>query len=408
MEERKGIVTAVRRNGDQNEYVIFDGERYHRVLSKKRIRGRSVKITPADIEELKEDIFEEIRRRFFEKVRPSLELPEEISFLRPQMELLWKEIAFAKISGERPMVYFDPDADGIVSLLFLSEVIKLNYKPLNPWNLETGSSLHPDLRSSFFLLLDMGSTEDAHPGVNFLSSLKKTYVLDHHASKKLPPFTMVINPAVKNPSLSRYTTAYLTHLLVKHWVEKEEWLKVGVAGDKSDVIPWTKEHRRKALALELAPDVFGINLGIFKQVLDTDLWKPLWDLFLARMEKIEEMAEKEELEVNGKKVLIVRYSSPGFYYPHRGKVASWFLEKGYDLVIVEEIPKVKIYTVSLRSREDLFPLLEAIQSKGIGRGWGHPNAVTLKVEDVESAEKFILGWLNGQAEGTDRVDEKKG
>ncbi len=398
----KGIVTSVRRAGDSNEYVIFDGENYHKVVSKKRIRTKSVSFSESDIEELKESVLEEVKRRFFRKIRYNVELPREIAFLRREIERLWKELAFVRITGEKPLVYFDADADGMVSLLLISEAVKVNFKPMSPWNLELGSNLYPDLRAPFYLLLDLGSTPDARAGVSLLSSLRPLFIVDHHYSDSPPKDVLLVNPSLRDPILSRYTTAILTSYIVKPWVDRPNWVRTAAAGDRSDVIEWTREDRKKALALEIAPEVFGMNLYTMKQILDGDLWKPLWELFKSRIEKIEEIAEKEELDIGGKKVLIVRYASPGFYYPHRGKVASYYQEEcGYDVVIVEETPKVKLFTVSLRGNVDFFPLLERMKDLGLAKGWGHPQAVTLKTEDPETLEKEILGWLENEGSSKD-------
>ncbi len=394
-------MTSTKRNGESTEYIVFDGEKYHRIVSKKRIRRKSVSFTATDIEELKESILEDVKRRFFRKARYPSSLPEEIAFSLPDLEKIWKELAFLKIINERPFVYFDPDADGMISLLLVNEALRVNFRALTPWNLEIGNSLNPDLRAPLFLLLDVGSTPELHRGVSFLSSIAPTYIVDHHHSPTPPPVD-AFNPALKDPSLSRYCTSVLTSYLVKPWVERESWVRVGAAGDRSDVIEWNKEDRRRALALELSADVFGYNLQVWKQVVEGDLWKPLWDLLLHRFEKIDEIAEKNEVEVNGLRVLVVRYPHPGFYYPHRGKVASWYQDEGeYDVVIVEELPRDQLFTVSLRSSFDVFPLLEEVKERGLARGWGHPNAVTFKTKDPSTLVGFVLGWL-------EREDEEKG
>ena len=390
----EGVITSVYRNGETTEYTVFDGEKYHKVSSKKKIRGRYVRISGNNIEEVKKDVLNEIKKRFFRKIKFSTELPKEIAFLRAEFEKLWKEIAFVKITGEKPLIYFDPDADGIISFLLISETIRTNYRPLNPWNLENGSNLGPDLRAPFYILLDLGSATDMHPGVRFLSALKPVFIVDHHYSPISPPISTIINPALKNSSLSSYTTAILVSYLVRNWIERDEWIRVAAAGDRSNIVKWDKKDRKKALALEISVDVFGNNPSVWKQVLDGDIWEPLWQLFLSRMEKIDELANKEELELGGKRVLIVSYPYPGFYYPHRGKVASWYQEEeGYDVVIVREAPKEHLYTVSMRSKTDLFPLLDSVRKMDLAEGWGHPNAVTMKTNDPDSLLEYIKRWL---------------
>ncbi len=392
MEGRKGIVTSARREGNGTEYIVFDGESYHRVFTKKKIRGKSVVFTENDIEELRESVVEEVKRRFFKKISYREELPKDLESLRTEMEALWKELAFYKITGDRPRVYYDPDADGIVAYLLLSEAVKVNGQPLNPWNLETGNYLNPDPRAPAHILLDLGSSPDMFPGVKLLSSLAPTFIVDHHYTPERPP-AHAVNPAIENPSGSRYFTAYLVSLLVKTWTEREAWVKVAAAGDRSDVLEWDKEDRKKALALELSTDVFGYNQQVWREILEGDLWKPLWELLEHRFERIDELSEKEEYEIGGRKVLHVRYPYPGFHYPHRGKVASWYQERGYDVVVVEEVASQKLFSVSLRGDADFLPLLRELEEKGLGYGWGHPNAVTVKTRQPDEAVGFILGWL---------------
>ena len=394
MDGRKGLITSSRRNGDLNEYVVFDGEKYHRFTTKKRIRGRSVLIRGNDLEELKESVMEEVKKRFFSRVRFEGSLPEDLSFLRESVERVWKEIAFLKIVGETPQVFYDPDADGMISALLFTEVLRANLKPLNPWNLEMGSSLYPDLRAPSYFLLDLGSSPDTQAGVKFLSSLKPLIIIDHHYSPETPPGA-VINPALRDPSLSKFFTAYLVQLVLQTWIKKDNWVRIAAAGDRSPIVEWTEKDRQRAIALEMSPEVFGYNSSIWRSILETDLYKPLYDLFLSRVEIIEENAEKEEYEINGMKILHLRYPYPGFHYPHRGKVGSYYQEKGnYDIVVVEESDREKLYSVSLRSKRDLFPFLEDIKRQGLGVGWGHPNAITIKTRDPSRIVEELRGYLN--------------
>ncbi len=373
MKRVKGVIVERRRTPKGNQYTLFDGEKFHTFETDKNIRSKSISVDGDDIEELGEEVLKEVKARFFERAKYGGEIPPFLKGVSDVFERLWKEIAFAKITRGKVQVFYDADADGIISALLLSEVVKTSLKPLRPYQLEIATGLFPDFSADFYVILDMGSGDT--PGVKFLSRLRDTYVVDHHITDTC--IVPCVNPARNNPEASKYFTALIVSHLVGQWIKRDEWLRVAAAGDRSEALPWTKKDREKALALELSTELLPQTPQTWKSVLE-DLWRELYEIVKYRFEVIDEMAQKEERTVEGQRVLIVSYPPAGFSYPHRGKVASWYMERGYDMVVVVEAERTKEYTVSIRSSRNIYWLIKKVEERGIGRGWGHPNAISIR------------------------------
>lgn len=380
----RGIIVEKSRTPNGNRYTLFDGEKFHTFETDKNIRSRAVSVSKNTIEELGEEIFNEVKEKFFEKVKYPSSIPDYLTSVSNNFERLWKELAFAKITGERIQVFYDADADGIISALLISEVVRSLLKPVSPRQLELATGLFPDFSASLYLLLDVGSGD--LPGVRFLNSLKDVYIIDHHIADGCS--AVCVNPAIGDPEKSKYFTALIVSHLVEPWVKREEWVRVAAAGDRSDVIPWSDTDRKKALALEISTELLPQNPQTWKRIIN-GLWKDLYDIVEHRFELVDELAEKEEVEINGQKVLIIKYPYPGFSYPHRGKVASWYMEKGYDTVIVIETDRRKEFTVSIRSKENVLSIIRKVENEGLGRGWGHPNAVSIRTHSPQEVLKLL-------------------
>ncbi len=373
------------------EYLIFDGEKYHRRTTRKRLRG-GVEFDEKDVYP-SDSAWKAVHDRFIAGLTPKLELPDELAFLRGQMEVLWKELAFLKIANARPLVLFDGDADGIISALLIEEAVGpfrgwQNARATTHWNLREAGYLAP-VDAPLVLLLDIGSDWNDAPGVCLLNHFAPTFIVDHHYAERKHNCGVVINPALDRPELSKYNTAYLVSLLVRDWVKKDDWVRIAAAGDKSTVVEWTKEDRKRALALEMA---FFVNsdLSLARRVLETNLWKTFWDLFEMKIERALDTAEMKEREVNGKRVLVVwlEYTP---HYPHKGKIASYLMdERGYDVVIVADTPFAPKYTVTMRGDVDF---LKLVKNLGVQEYWGHPNAVTVRTADPKASIEEILRYL---------------
>ncbi|NPA76810.1 MAG: hypothetical protein GXN93_03590 [Candidatus Diapherotrites archaeon] len=391
---KQGIIVSSTRVNGGTEYLIFDGEKYHRRTTRKRLRGGvefdEKGVYPSD------SAWKAVHDRFVAGLKPKLELPDEIAFIRGQMEVLWKELAFLKVAGVKPMVFFDGDADGLISTMLISEAIgplKMwqEARAISHWALADAFALAP-VEAPLVLLLDLGSDWNDAPGVCLLNHFAPTFIVDHHYAERKHNCGVMINPALDRPELSKYNTAYLVSLLVQNWVKKDDWVRIAAAGDRSPVVEWTKEDRKKALALEMAfntsRDYRIMALG--KKILETDLWKAFWDLFELIIERTLEQAEFEERGVDGKRVLVVWLESTP-RYPHKGKIASYLMdEKGYDVVIVADKPFVPKYTVTLRGNANF---LEIVKSLGVKEYWGHPNAVTIRTTDPKTSVEDILRKL---------------
>ena len=391
---RKGIIVSSTRTREGNEYVLFDGETYHRFSSRERFRnGESVILGENGVERSKEDLRPAVKERFLSGLRPEIDLPEEISFLRENMEVLWKELAFLKITNERPLILFDGDADGIISALLIKEALGSKQygrdeRSVSHWALQNAHGLYP-VDNPLVLFLDLGSDWNDRPGVCLASHFAPTFVVDHHFAEKTHSCATNINPALRSPELSKYNTATLVSYLVSSWVKKPEWVRIAAAGDKSSVVDWTKDDRKKALALEMA---FSVNntLSAARRVLETEDWRAFWDLFQMRVEMALEDAEMEEREIGEKRVLIVKLQrTPN--YPHKGKIASYLMdERGYDVVIVADAEREKRYTVTLRGNIDFLSIVNEI---GVKDYWGHPNAVSVSINDPDEVISKILAHL---------------
>ena len=389
---RNGIIVSSERVEGGTEYLIFDGENYHRRATRRRIREKGVEFDDKDIYP-SEAAWKTVHDKFVAGLTPKLELPDEIAFIRGQIGVLWKELAFLKVANARPLVLFDGDADGIISTLLIEEAVGpfrgwQNARSVSHWNLREATNLaHTD--APLVLLLDLGSDWNDAPGVCLLNHFAPTFIVDHHYAERKHNCGVLINPALDHPELSKYNTAYLVSLLVRDWAKKEEWVRIAAAGDRSTVIEWTKEDRKRALALEMA---FFVNsdLRLARRVLETDLWKAFWDLFEMKLERALDTAEMEEREVNGKRVLIVRLEYTP-HYPHKGKIASYLMdEKGYDVVIVADKPSESKYTVTMRGNVDFLSIARELD---VGEYWGHQNAVTLRTDDPDAAVDRIIGKI---------------
>ncbi|GEM_PF-3002900 len=391
---RKGIIVSSVRQREGTEYVVFDGKKYHRIASQERIRGKAVEFDENGIYPAGRDAWKAVHDHFVKDLRPEIELPEEISFLRGSMELLWKELAFLKIANERPLVFHDGDADGIISALLIEEAVGRfkgwhEVRGISHWALQDGNVTYP-VEQPLALFLDLGSDWNDRPGVCLTAHFVPTFVIDHHFAERTHSCATIINPAIHDPELSKYNTATLVSYLVSSWVKKEEWVRIAAAGDKSSVVEWTREDRRKALALEMAYSV-NRSLSVARRVLETEDWKAFWDLFEMKIEMVLENAEMEEKEVGERKVLIVKLPYTPTY-PHKGKIASYLMdERGYDVVIVTDAERVQRYTVTLRGRVDL---LSIVKDLGVEDYWGHPNAVSLSTTDPDAVVKRVLERLH--------------
>ncbi len=391
---KKGIIVSSLRQREGTEYVVFDGKNYHRIASRERIRGKAVEFDEKGIYPAGRDAWGAVHDRFVKGLKPEIELPEEISFLRGSMELLWKELAFLKITNEKPLIFYDGDADGIISALLIEEALGQHTgwqvaRRISHWSLQDGHVNYP-IEHPLVLFMDLGSDWNDRPGVCLTSHFAPTFVIDHHFAEKTHNCATIINPALQNPELSKYNTATLVSYLVSSWVKKEDWVRIAAAGDKSSVVEWTRGDRRKALALEMAYNVNGA-LSVARRVLETEDWKAFWDLFKMKIDMVLENAEMVEKEVGGKKILIVKLPyTPN--YPHKGKIASYLMdEREYDIVIVTDAEKQPKYTVTLRGNVDF---LSIVKKLGMEDYWGHPNAVSLSTTEPDSVVKAIIDRLH--------------
>ncbi len=391
---RKGVIVSSSRQREGTEYLVFDGENYHRIASRERIQGKAVEFDENGIYPAGRDAWKAVHDRFIKNLKPEIELPEEVSFLRGNMDLLWKELAFLKITNERPLIFYDGDADGIISALLIEEALgqRIGWQEarrISHWSLQDGNVAYP-IEQPLVIFLDLGSDWKDRPGVCLTSNFAPTFIVDHHFTERAHNCVTIINPALQQPELSKYNTATLVSYLVSSWVERPEWVRIAAAGDKSTVVEWTKEDRKKALALETAYSV-NPTLSATRRILETEGWRAFWDLFQMKIEMVLENAEMEEREVGGRKVLVVKLPyTPN--YPHKGKIASYLMdEQGYDVVIVTDAEKQKRYTVTLRGNVDL---LSIVNDLGVAEYWGHPNAVSLSTTNPSSVVSALLERLH--------------
>ncbi len=389
---RKGIIVSSRRAENGTEYVIFDGEQFHRRTYSSFVRGKGVEfdekgVYPSD------SAWKTVHDRFISGLKADLEIPEDLAFLRGNFEVLWKELAFLKVVGARPAVFFDGDADGIISALLLEEVLGpfRDYREVRPVSHRTlAEGGFEPVNAPLVLLLDLGSDWNDAPGVCLLNRSAPTFVVDHHHAERKHNCGVMINPALDRPELSRYNTAYLVSLIVQNWVKKDEWVRIAAAGDRSDVVDWSKEDRKMALALEMAFSIRS-DLRLARRILETDLWTAYYDLFETLVERTLESAEMDEREFNGKKILVVWLDHTP-RYPHKGKIASHLMdERGYDVVIVADKPFEPRHTVTMRGSADFISI---VRNLGIKEYWGHPNAVTIRTTDPRSSVEAILRDLD--------------
>ncbi len=388
---KQGVIVSSRRVGGGTEYIIFDGEEFHRRTYSSFVRGKGVKFDEKNISP-SGSAWKTVHDRFISGLKADLDIPEDLAFLRGNFEVLWKELAFLKVVGAKPAVFFDGDADGIISALLLEEAVGpfkdfREARPVNHTTLAEGR--FEPVNAPLVLLLDLGSDWNDAPGVCLLNHFAPTFVVDHHHVDRHHNCGVMINPALEKPELSRYNTAYLVSLLVQNWVKKEDWVRVAAAGDRSDVVDWSKEDRKRALALEMAFSIRS-DLRLARRIIETDLWSAYYDLFEMIIERTLESAEMDEQEVNGKKVLVVWLDHTP-RYPHKGKIASYLMdERGYDVVIVADKPFEPQHIVTMRGNANF---LFIVRELGVKDYWGHPSAVTIRTADPKRDIEEILRHL---------------
>ncbi len=386
----KGVVVDKIKTENGFAIFLFDGKTVQVVNVDRLPRSRFVEVNEGKIKEMSWEILEELYEKYSSQFE--LNLPEDLIHMYPSYTSVKKLLNFHRAASLDVNVTFDFDADGIVSAMILSTTVKVRPEPLQYYQIDTGDSL-PVKPSFIHVFLDMGSSLKFGWGLKIIKKyVKNVVVIDHHPLNKIVEGLTYIN---SYPS-ETYCTSCLVYYLVDddRRKEVEHLLRIGAAGDRSSCAEWNNTDRKKALSLELYASItHSTALERYKELLEGD-WQFYYEIYRERIEYIDSISYKEEIEIGDKKLLFVQYPYPGFRYPHRGKVASYYQEQtGADVVVVEEEIVEKRKRVSVRSTFDMYDLLESISKEGIGEGYGHPKAFSFSINSSQPVKDLILKFI---------------
>ncbi|MEM4366965.1 MAG: hypothetical protein QW035_02440 [Candidatus Anstonellales archaeon] len=296
----------------------------------------------------------------------------ELERMRPRFEWALKELEQSKSIKVR----YHLDADGIVGAAYILEAFGCAFEGQKSPHY---ASLEEDLRSSFdcIVLLDIGSTEEKLEDVLSIASAKRLIIIDHHpAPAELKEHSL--NPCFHLESGSRYPAGYLAYELARCKGVENDWYRLAIAGDKSD-IGYSGEERDIATVI----DYLAHHNVKLKDIVRALKSKDDLLYYLPEMASLKEVViSKIEASASKQGVVKVVDLRPFFgSFPGAGKALGMACEawKGYIVVGTGE------KTVLVRTDKDIgLGLLVSHIKKAFGgkirSAGGHSKAVAIITE----------------------------
>ncbi|VVB97965.1 Uncharacterised protein [uncultured archaeon] len=424
--ELKGVVTRIL-GRDSFTCTLHDGTRATEFTSRQFVQpGESVRVAcnseeragkavlVAERVEKIPDMYAEVESRLCEsaQLREIVPFDAAVEALMPDFKTVAGKLQAAQQLGRYITVKFHGDADGVCSALILRKFLRANYMQQNSAIYAVGDAIRDMERMTqhfrpLLVLLDFGSGQDSAEGVRLAKAAGiEILSIDHHPPGAAPGPVKGVNPW-NVPGIedgSKYPAGFLCSALASLLGTDSGGLeKIACAGDKSSIIPVSKQDRERALALDFVASYSGFGNGIdfYAEVLaNTELFD---SILLQANSKLEEA----DLLIRGA-IKSRRAGKAEVYwlnldsiaekkeFPNRGKITS----RAFELVNNPEKP---IAVIGYSKRTLVFRFNDAAVSAGIradaiiramkgnfsdfvDNGGGHARAAALRIaEGFESA-----------------------
>ncbi len=424
----KGVVRFVRKTRDGYSFTLFTKSTPLKLYSRFYVEeGKAIlgKLRGEVLEDLKEIGFEELRNEFKEHlestiVKPtsfyanslnSLNSSQALSFLNQIIEIGKELMLFSKL-GFDIVVRYNADADGISSAIQLKEFMKANFiSNPSPFYLKRDAlndltfSLHKF--NPVLILLDFSSNKESIESLEIASSYARVFIIDHH------PFDESFSEFIEKKPInflnphsfslgSEITTGYICFEIARLFgKEREKWMRISLAGDKSNLININEKDKEDALVFDyLAFYSPNTPLNFFKEVLEKEDIKETF--LIQAKEKIESFYSKLSslipVKIGDIELYLIDLSSLNkFDFPNASKVVTLLkeLKSNSPGVFIGYTESSLIFRVNDKAFEigvDANSLIKALKEKfkeKIISGGGHKKASSLKLSKDFSTKLVI-------------------
>ncbi len=274
----RGIVVG--REGEKG-YRVFDGRGLHTVESEERLRvGESVEVTGLGVRKI-DDITEEVRKTFHSMVSTRVPVPDVLKPLEEELNWLYRELMFLKITNSRLNIVYHADADGSISALFLKRFLRANFIPRKYPVLEVDVALLRERGT--FIFLDCCGTKESEEGLGMVEEYGgRVIVIDHH--KNPADVGVVVNPWREGVPGDNVCTADILEPVMRVLGVDTKEVKIARAGDK--VGEYTREERKTAMAVNMV----ATDLGLVEKVINNP--EPVWRWVERELKKGMEILER--------------------------------------------------------------------------------------------------------------------
>jgi len=331
-----------------------------------------------------------------EKIEKSIAL-EEVEPLAPMPPEMWealkgvaRKLKVAELLSSFNVMRYHGDADGISAAFQLSFLPALKFQQNGPHY--TARDALTDVQNAqhapakLLLLLDFVGEEEEGLEIAKAGGFD-VVVLDHHEHK---PHEGVLEVNPWHYGLdSSYTAGYLAYEVARLLGKgQEEWLGPSLAGDKSELFPYTKEDRERALVMDfLATTSSSSSLDFYRKTLsDQALFKTILmqaeDSMLELKQIIVRMVKKRQVGNATVYLLNTDAVKRRRDFPSRAKLTTLLFEmvKDKEALAIGYSSRVVTFRLSPSLAEkgvDVRRIIEDIKAKYsdiVVSGGGHPRA----------------------------------
>jgi len=347
-------------------------------------------VKEAEMEALSPESLERVKRN----VEESVQL-EEVEPLAPIPERMWEDmkraarkIKAAELLSSYNVMRFHGDADGISAafqLSFLPSVKIQQHSPHYTPRDALGDVASANSSARFLLLLDLVG-EDGEGLDIARSGGFDVVVVDHHEHQRHEG-VLEINPWHHGLE-SSYTAGYLSYEIARLLGRgEEEWLRVSLAGDKSDLLPVGEKDREKAMALDYLATYAPNNLEFYRKAMaDPSLYRTIVlnaeDSMLELKQLIVRQAKKKRVGEAWVYLINTDAVKRKKDFPSRAKVTTLLFEmvKDKEAIAVGHSSRVVTLRLSPSLAEkgvDVRKIIERVKAQYpdiVISGGGHPRA----------------------------------
>lgn len=269
----------------------------------------------------------------FDSWEPIFNTPKE---LKQHMIKFAKKMLKYKLQNSFVLLRSHNDADGFCAAVGIAKIFPNSTKIIYPspaYNIRDAihdSSLLANKNQALLILTDLGGNKESQESIDLIKILDINYlIIDHHPFNNPDPEHFLIS--WEYDSSGKYTAAFLTNEIARILGYKEdEFINIGLIGDKSTLIEPTEELKEKAIVIDFLTSYISDYNFIYNVLNNHVLYKEYLNQAKEKYNIIKNMIkELRYIEINGLKIYIIEAEKiiNRTEFQSTGKIASYILDE---------------------------------------------------------------------------------